>query len=335
MDALATTDPADAPREPSYADRVRAARQADLQRRLADAAEHDRQLAARNERAAATASGARRFARLGAPALVLAIVAAAIWLSVGRGNDVIAGPPELHRPNDWPSLNRDSSDAPLGTPPPLPAASGVNAFISSYDDRSPVTWDPCRPIHYVVNPARQPLQGDRLIREAVERASVATGLHFVDDGITDETWTKRRAAFQEARYGDRWAPVLIVWSNGTTIAELAPVLSTASTDDAPSSRNPAGIGGPITMGMDKSAQAHVSGQIALDVEDLSPMLAVPGGFDRVRAVIMHELGHVIGLDHVEDPTQIMNSLAGDVTEWGPGDLRGLHALATGECHPEI
>ena len=31
MDALATTDPADAPREPSYADRVRAARQADLQ----------------------------------------------------------------------------------------------------------------------------------------------------------------------------------------------------------------------------------------------------------------------------------------------------------------
>ena len=47
MDALATTDPADAPREPSYAHRVRAARQADLQRRLAEAAEHDRRLAER------------------------------------------------------------------------------------------------------------------------------------------------------------------------------------------------------------------------------------------------------------------------------------------------
>ncbi len=340
MDALAATDAADAPHEPSYDERVRAARQADLKRRLADAAEHDRQLAARDERARRSASRTSRIARLGAPALILAIVGVAVWLSVGRGNDVIAGPPELRRPTDWPSMDKSASSTPLGTPPPVPSELGSFEFMSTHDDGTPITWDPCRPIHYVVNPEGQPAEGDRLIQEAVERAAAATGLHFIDDGASDETWTDQREPFQPERYGDRWAPILIVWSNGAIVGGLAapsapePVQVDGKVVGE-GQLDPAGIGGPVAVGLGESEQAHVSGKIALDAEDLGPLLQMPGGTDLVRAVIMHEVGHVLGLGHVKDPTQIMNEVATGVTDWGPGDLHGLHALATGECHPEI
>lgn len=340
MESLAASDPADAPREPSYAERVRAARQADLQRRLAAEADHARALAARDERARTTVSRRNRIVRFGAPALVVAIVGVAIWLSVGRGNDVIAGPPELRRPADWPSMDKSASSAPLGSPPPVPAEHGPFEFINSNDDGTPITWDPCRPIHYVVNPAGQLLGGDALIREAIERAAAATGLRFVDDGTTDETWSDERHEFQPSRYGDRWAPVLIVWSNGSAVTALAaptapePVL-VAGKVVGRRLLDPAGIGGPVAVGLDEANKAHVSGKIALDVDDLARLMGAPGGSDMVRAVIMHEIGHVLGLGHVDDPAQLMYEFGGNLTDWGPGDLRGLHALATGECHPEI
>ena len=50
----------------------------------------------------------------------------------------------------------------------------------------------------------------------------------------------------------------------------------------------------------------------------------------------HELGHVVGLDHVEDPTRLMNPVGGDeVTDFATGDLLGLAQLGRGRCFPEI
>lgn len=272
--------------------------------------------------------------------LIVAIVGVAIWLSVGRGNDAIAGPPELRRPTNWPSMDKTASTTPLGTPPPAPAERGDFTFMSTYDDKSPVTWDPCRPIRYVVNPAGQPVEGAALIQDAFVRAASATGLSFVDGGTTTESWTDDREPFQPDRYGDRWAPILIVWADGTTVDALSapsapePVIVDGA-EVGQRVLNPAGVGGPVAVRIDKAQQAHVSGKIALDVEDLGPTLAAPGGRDRVRAVIQHEVGHVLGLGHVDDPTQLMYKFGNESTEWGSGDLHGLRALATGDCRPEI
>ena len=65
------------------------------------------------------------------------------------------------------------------------------------------------------------------------------------------------------------------------------------------------------------------------------VLQWPEGSRYARAVVMHELAHVVGLDHVDDPTQLMNPEGTDVTEFAAGDLAGLARLGGGQCVPEL
>ena len=81
----------------------------------------------------------------------------------------------------------------------------------------------------------------------------------------------------------------------------------------------------------------MSGGLVLDASDLGVMLNEPGGTEAVRAVIQHELGHVMGLDHVSDPRELMytEGSPAQTTNWGPGDRRGLHELGSGACFPSV
>ena len=56
----------------------------------------------------------------------------------------------------------------------------------------------------------------------------------------------------------------------------------------------------------------------------------------LRAVVLHEFGHLLGLAHVTDPSEVMYPEAHlSVTDYSAGDLRGLHAVSTGPCIPLI
>ena len=81
---------------------------------------------------------------------------------------------------------------------------------------APVRWNPCEPIHYVVNLGAAPPGSLQDVQDAVLRLSGATGIAFTYDGLTDEIPTRYRDVYQPDRYGDRWAPVLVGWVDPRT-----------------------------------------------------------------------------------------------------------------------
>src|SRR5205814_289980 len=127
--------------------------------------------------------------------------------------------------------------------------------------------------------------------------------------------------FQPARYGsNRWAPVLIAWSNEGSYQSLAGYIAGQATSMP-----------EYTSG---NQLVYVSGSVVLDEQDLSAA-NIPNR-DEARAIILHELGHLVGLDHTADQTQIMFSENKEnVTDYGPGDLRGLALVGKQPCHPDV
>ncbi|MET4135385.1 hypothetical protein ABIC21_001593 [Pseudarthrobacter sp. PvP090] len=214
-----------------------------------------------------------------------------------------------------------AAGSPLGHPPETTHSSAYVLQPSSDPGQPFVAYDPCRPIHYVVRPDNAPLGGEGLIHQAVEKVSAATGLQFVNDGLTSEGPSEQRKAYQSDLYGNRWAPVLIAWST----PEESPRLE----------GKVAGIGGSGQSAAAGRRSALVTGQVALDAPALEEIMQRPDGALLVRAVIMHELGHVVGLAHVDDPKQLMNADNTGITEFADGDRAGLALLGSGACVPEL
>lgn len=184
-------------------------------------------------------------------------------------------------------------------------------FIDRDREGDPVRWNPCEPVHYVVNAAQAPPGSLEDVQEAVRRISAATGIAFAYDGLTDEPLERRRDVVQVDRYGDRWAPVLVSWvdPDGSSV-------SFRTGDEVA-----AGVASPFTP---SGSDVIVSGWIAINADDPNPPgFAAP---DHQGPVVLHEWGHVMGLDHVQERGQLMQEAGGGVTDLGPGDLEGLRRL---------
>jgi hypothetical protein len=161
-----------------------------------------------------------------------------------------------------------------------------------------------------------------LITDAIARVASATGLVFIDDGGTTEAPERKRSPFQPERYGDRWAPVLITWVTADENPDFA--------------ADVAGQAGSIPLGREGTPLVLVSGSVQLDAEQLSQRLTQPRGRRVARAVVLHELGHLVGLGHVNDKNQLMYPQTGvDLVDYGAGDLTGLAALGRGACVPQL
>jgi hypothetical protein len=260
----------------------------------------------------------RNWTGLGTAVLVVAVVSLGV---VADHHGLLPGA----RPAasaDMPTPGVDAADDPLGTPPLAPVGGGAHDFLAVQDDGvTPVAYDPCRPVHYVVRPDNAPLGADQLVPDAVARVSAVTGLQFVYDGSTDEAPSQPRDPFQPDRYGDRWAPLLITWDEVSENADLA--------------ADVAGLGGSTPVGRAGGPLVYVTGSVALDAAQFTDILARPGGADVARAIVLHELGHAVGLAHVSDPTQLMYPEASSVLDFAAGDLEGLARLGAGACEPGL
>lgn len=251
---------------------------------------------------------------------MLALAGVLAWAGIASA---VSGPQwSMLGPGPRPPRGVEASPGPLGTPAPVRWFDDRYAFRHTQHDRStrPVAYDPCRPIHYVTSANGAPVGGAEMVAEAFAQVSAITGLQFVDDGLTAEAWSSDRDAYQPERYGRRWAPVLVAW----TTPEETPAVAGGVV----------GRGGSIVFGIGKLPEVYVTGGIVLDAPQMAQILGTPGGTRAARAVVLHEIGHLVGLDHVDDPTQLMYEWSSHVDEFGPGDLTGLAALGAGPCVPQ-
>jgi hypothetical protein len=205
--------------------------------------------------------------------------------------------------------------------PPVDVPTGPHSFLATQGDtRSPVAWDPCRQIHYVTSGV-PPRGAELLVAQAVQELSKATGLQFVDDGATSEQPGSKRAPYIPQRYGKIWAPVLVAWTTPDTVPDLA--------------GDVAGWSGPAGITPGTGPQVYVSGAVFLDRLQLSDSRTAEGRA-MARGIVLHEFGHLLGLTHVADPTQIMNPVAvPGIDHLKAGDREGLARLGQGSCAPDL
>ena len=245
---------------------------------------------------------------------VVAIVAVVIVFAANR--DRGAGAPVELGGALRPPAGVGSGPAPLGVPP-LIRTGGPHEFVHRQDDGDPVAFDPCRSIAIVVNDRTAFTGADDLLARAVGDVSTATGLRFELEGGTDERPGGDRASYQEARYGQRWAPVLVAWSDPEESPDLA--------------GNVAGYAGSTAVAdPDSGDLVYVTGTVVID----GPQVLMQRN-EHVLAVLRHELGHLVGLDHVDDPAQLMHATAMAQNDYAAGDRAGLAALGGGPCRPGV
>lgn len=273
------------------------------------------------DRTSPISSGSSRVRKVVLPVALLVLLVGATWvLQHSHHSSSSTSASTATTAPDHPPPSHEAA-TPLGQPGAVPAGNGGFQFLQHQpgNPSAPVAFDPCRPIHYVVNPAGAPRDGASLVSRAIADVHKATGLDFVDDGATSEAPATDRLAYQPSRYGkSHWAPVLIAWSNEKAYQELAGYV--------------AGVGAPEAAYARSDRLEYVTGQVVLDSRDLSTA-TMP---DRVqaKAVILHELGHLVGLDHTSDRRQLMFSEAEfNVHDYGDGDLRGLSVLGSQRCYP--
>lgn len=211
------------------------------------------------------------------------------------------------------------------TPDDIPTLPPDYAFFQVAEDNcSPVRWNPCEPIHYVINPANAPPTGVADVHEAFKRLAEATGITYIDDGITDEDSQGDRA-YQPERYGERWAPILVHWmSSSRTQGDIQIV----------------GGGFPSQVG-----DVYVTGNLFLNpfvVTNRETRSTVPGGFGSNLSIgpigpegvtwgriILHELAHITGMGHTSDPSNLMYPEMADHTAaaaFSQDDLAGIKLL---------
>ena len=196
-------------------------------------------------------------------------------------------------------------------------SAGDHVFMATQSDgKAPITYDPCKPIHVVVNDRMAIKNGSRLVDQAIDRVKKASGLSIVVDGTTDEKPSRERPIHVD-RYDPVYAPVLLAWSDPKQSPKLA--------------GDVAGYAGSRAVA-DGNRWMYVTGSVTLDGPQLDELLGQRDGWASARAVVMHELGHLVGLDHVDAHGELMQPKGQPgLVSWGTGDLAGLAVLGSGQC----
>lgn len=203
----------------------------------------------------------------------------------------------------------------LGAAPDVPAGEGAYRFaLTQRGSDEPVGYDPCRVVPVEVNPELAPAGWEDLVDTAISRTSEATGLTFELVGQTGDRdfFERRQRPFANP------PPVLIGWATDEEVEALG--------------GDVAGLGGSTAVEKPNGRLYYTTGSIALDA-DTFRALEEAGDDQRpvAQAIVDHELGHLVGLAHVDDQRELMHAEGVRTLRYGSGDTEGLARLGNVPC----
>ncbi|MDX6199282.1 MAG: hypothetical protein QOJ79_2433 [Actinomycetota bacterium] len=256
-------------------------------------------------------------------ALAVATSAATVLAPMALTTTTVAAAPAAHTLMGMSDVEADMGWLPPTTSPvvasaptastiKLPALTSASYRFSSILDGQPVRWNPCEAIHWKANVARGPVGGLDVLKAAVAHIATVTGTSWVYDGATTTT---PGTGYLPTTPSNTNKPVVIGWTDGTASDLLrgkpAQVLGMTRT-----------VWFGVDDGMGHRVAATRAAVVALDRTDKLPLRGVQSW----SATALHELGHVMGLDHPADTHQLMAATLPNVSSLQTGDNTGLTRL---------
>jgi Matrixin len=245
------------------------------------------------------------------PDRTLWFVGAVFAVAIMIAGTIVANPPP-------PSVDTRQPSVLAQTVPTGP--DGPYAFLEAtyVDGRfAPVRWNPCQPIDYQVNLEAAPLGMSDAIAGAIRQASDATGIAFRSRGSTSRD---ARGVVAGGYFANPlrsiYRPVVIdvvthrefrSWGQPARVVAFA---------------HPQPGNGDLN-------HQYVAGYVVVDGQ----ARYAPTGRWSMELVVLHELGHLLGLAHVTSPSELMfsaevarHTIPEQLFTWGSGDLEGLERL---------
>lgn len=218
-------------------------------------------------------------------------------------DDPPAGTPNIPDPESSNDVIRPERQ--VTSPPPH----GSYTFLAEYDG-VPARWQQPidAPIPWRLRSKAGPANAYQMVRKAIQEVSNATGFTFVFAGTFEHV------------PGGSPTSIDIGWA---TRAEFARV----SSENGSHSGRVIGWGGPSLNLNSNGDPVIVGGTVVLNAAMNLEAKIGPGLTQYM--VVLHELGHVMNLGHVQSTAEIMYHMIDDDLQvsWGPGDRRGLFTLA--------
>ena len=181
----------------------------------------------------------------------------------------------------------------------------------AYSTSSYARWNPCQTIGYRVNAGQATAGALRDVKEAFQRLSQATGFRFAYRGNTRGV---------PSLGSNSWYPsdtdIVVAWARPTQSTLLAAYSGAVA------------VGAAVTSGGYAQSDGTSVSKIVKGAVVVDSRRTYRGGFGSGKTrgdIVLHELGHTMGLGHVGSTSQIMYPyVTTGLARLGEGDLEGLY-----------